>query len=115
MPRLGFLMAVLLAVPAFMAPALLAVAAGSVQAAPPCRDEAERLCAAVTPGGGRKLDCLRAYEPQLGSACRAALPRLQACSDEVRRLCGDGAPMAVEFCAQRRRAALKPVCGDLGV
>ncbi len=40
-----------------------------------CRADAERLCASVERGGGRKLICLKSHASELTPACRDALPK----------------------------------------
>jgi cysteine rich repeat protein len=44
---------------------------GALRAA--CTADAKRLCAEVQPGGGRIVQCLRARDKELSSACRDAL------------------------------------------
>jgi hypothetical protein len=43
-----------------------------------CRNDYERLCHDVQPGGGRILGCLSASVGKLSPACRGALPDAQA-------------------------------------
>jgi hypothetical protein len=43
-----------------------------------CRGDYDRLCAGVTPGGGRVLACLQNHANQLSTACGQAMPRAQA-------------------------------------
>ena len=43
-----------------------------------CRNDYERLCHDVQPGGGRILGCLSASAEKLSPACRGALPDAQA-------------------------------------
>jgi hypothetical protein len=38
-----------------------------------CRDDYQRFCSDVTPGGGRILACLRTNANELGAACSQAL------------------------------------------
>jgi hypothetical protein len=40
-----------------------------------CREDRERLCANVTPGGGRILRCLAAQAPAVSPQCKSALIR----------------------------------------
>ena len=42
-----------------------------------CRNDYERLCHDVQPGGGRILGCLSASAEKLSPACRGALPDAQ--------------------------------------
>src|SRR5450631_3800280 len=43
-----------------------------------CRNDYERLCHDVQPGGGRILGCLSASAEKLSPACRGALPDARA-------------------------------------
>ncbi len=43
-----------------------------------CGADHARLCAQVSPGGGRILACLEAHEEALTPTCRAALPQARA-------------------------------------
>jgi hypothetical protein len=38
-----------------------------------CKDEAEKVCAGIAPGGGRLAKCLRGHEAELSEPCKAAL------------------------------------------
>ena len=48
-----------------------------------CRADAQRLCADVESGGGRKLACLKQHTADLGPACRDALPKADAMTQGV--------------------------------
>jgi hypothetical protein len=48
-----------------------------------CRGDYDRLCAGVTPGGGRVLACLQNHTNQLTTACGQAVPRAQALKDRA--------------------------------
>jgi hypothetical protein len=43
-----------------------------------CRADAERFCATVEKGGGRKMMCLRDHASQLSPACRTGLAEMAA-------------------------------------
>jgi hypothetical protein len=56
---------------------LLAQTAGE-RARNACRDDAQKLCAAVTPGGGAIVNCLTSQKEKLSDGCRKALePRIK--------------------------------------
>jgi hypothetical protein len=40
-----------------------------------CKDDLEKLCQGVPPGGGRFLACLKAHEVELSGSCKAVLAR----------------------------------------
>ncbi len=46
-----------------------------------CKADAQRLCADTEPGRGKKLACLDSHKPDVSSACRDALPKLDAMRD----------------------------------
>jgi hypothetical protein len=46
-------------------------AGGNVRAA--CRDDSQKLCPSVRPGGGRIKACMEAHKDQLSQPCRDAL------------------------------------------
>jgi hypothetical protein len=93
---------------------LVASASGFAAAAPgtsPCKDDARKLCASVQPGGGRAVTCLKEHEGELSASCKAALPTLERCSEEVRTLCGAAtAPRELRACLRSSGAKLSPEC-----
>ena len=40
-----------------------------------CKDDAEKLCQGIPPGGGRILVCLKSHEAELSGTCKAMLAR----------------------------------------
>lgn len=76
-----------------------------------CRDDAIKLCRATRPGGGRVMACLESSKERLSGPCRSALPQLNACTQEVRKVCesADGAT-ALRDCARAHAADLSPAC-----
>ena len=85
-----------------------------------CADDIDEFCARVTPGAGRLVLCMRAYEDQFSRSCRAALDRVstavgrtaeritEMCWNEVRQLCGDADGMGQ--CVAQKKASLSPAC-----
>jgi hypothetical protein len=91
-----------------------------------CREDMERLCADVQPGGGAKIRCLKSHEDQLSDACRAQMAAhtqqgpghggkvLQACGDDAKRLCTGQEPGTVGIlrCLRQHEADLSSACRD---
>ena len=42
-----------------------------------CRDDVERLCAGVEPGGGRIIKCLKEHKEEMSVGCAKALHELK--------------------------------------
>ena len=76
-----------------------ATARGELAAA--CRDDVQRLCPGVPPGGGRIGRCLREQAAKVSAPCKQAIVAMRArggreqaggaCRDDVARLCPDAA------------------------
>jgi len=95
----------------------------------PCKGEIERLCGDVTPGGGRILHCLKAYEDKISPECKNQIEKTkkdmaksfqtwqQACERDAKRLCpnvpaGQG---RILKCLQAHKNQMSPECrGKLG-
>jgi hypothetical protein len=43
-----------------------------------CMGDAKKFCSNIQPGGGRIVQCLRAHDAELSSACRDGLAALKA-------------------------------------
>jgi hypothetical protein len=98
---------------ALLALVLLGATAGSFAAGPsPCREDGRKFCASVQPGGGRAIACLKEHEGELSAACKAALPTLERCAQEVQSLCGSssGSPRELRSCLRDNAAKLSPEC-----
>ena len=52
--------------------------AGGANVRAACRDDVQRLCQGVRPGGGRIRDCMVAHKDELSAPCREALLKAQA-------------------------------------
>jgi len=86
----------------------------------PCREDAQRLCADITPGDGRILACLKSKEDKLSPACKARFEegkkRLeqakQACAGDVQKFCKDVQPGGGRLvqCLKGNYDALSPEC-----
>jgi hypothetical protein len=87
-----------------------------------CRDDVQKLCPDVQPGGGHYLDCLQQHAADLSPACtdkvqrkQAALDRLrQICEPDVAKLCGDLQPgdHAIFACLRQHRDQVSQDCKD---
>jgi hypothetical protein len=76
-----------------------------------CRADARQLCTGAQPGGGRIAACLRENESKLSPGCQAQLGQLEACANEVKKLCpqaqGEG---ALRQCARAKRSEISEGC-----
>jgi hypothetical protein len=72
-----------------------------------CNSELAQYCAAVTPGEGRLLGCLYAYEDKLSGQCERAL------YDAAARL--ERAVGAIAYVASECRSELETHCADVEV
>lgn len=76
-----------------------------------CRADAQKLCAGVSPGGGRIVACLRENESKLSPGCQAQLGGLEACATEVKQLCLQAqGETALRRCARARRSEISEGC-----
>jgi hypothetical protein len=103
------LVAVLLCLPMPNARALGGADGGAGAA---CQADARKLCSGERPGGGRVAACLRQHEPELSAACKAQLPQLVQCSEQIKQVCGEGRPRELRRCLQQNRDKL-PACAGV--
>jgi len=75
-----------------------------------CQADVRQHCAGERPGGGRVLGCLRQHEGELSAPCRAALPTLERCAQEVKRVCGGSGRREARQCLRDRADQLSPEC-----
>lgn len=92
-----------------------------------CKTELASYCEGVTPGEGRTLACLYAYQDKLSQRCEYALydassqlGRMVAaltyvsseCGDELKKLCADAEPGQgrVRQCLEKNAQQLSPRC-----
>jgi hypothetical protein len=103
---------------------VLLLAAGTARAGDDaCKPDVERLCAGITPGGGRIAACLKANEAQVSPACKAELASVArkvrelgaACEDDVLSLCPDIKPGqgAVLRCLRDNLFSVTPGCQEV--
>lgn len=91
---------------AFAAPGFAADAPG----AQACQADARKLCPGARPGGGRVLGCLKKREAELSEPCKAALPTLQRCAQEVKTVCGGSGRRELRECLRSRADQLSAEC-----
>lgn len=78
-----------------------------------CRDDMRKLCSGVKPGGGRALACLQEREADLSPTCRAALPALKRCAQEIKAVCGDTGPREARSCLRNNADKLSAECRQM--
>ena len=88
----------------------------------PCRNDVEKFCQGIQPGGGRYRDCLRQHAAELSPACKERVSQVkakaaawrQACQADVQKLCGDVAPGrgSVLKCLRQHQEDLSQACKD---
>jgi hypothetical protein len=92
----------------------------------PCREDMERLCSDVKPGGGARIRCLKDHEDELSDACRAQIAEhsqqghehaskiVQACGDDAKKLCANVEPGngGIGRCLRDHEADLSSACRD---
>lgn len=75
-----------------------------------CQADARKLCPGARPGGGRVLGCLKERETELSERCKAALPTLQRCAQEVKTVCGGSGRRELRECLRNRAEQLSAEC-----
>jgi hypothetical protein len=76
-----------------------------------CQADARKLCSGQRPGAGRVAACLQQHEAELSAACKAQLPHLLECSEQIQQVCGEGRPRALRSCMQQHRDKLGACAG----
>ena len=100
----------------FVAGVLLAFGAH----ANPCKEDAEKLCKGVKPGGGRIIKCLKEHEADLSEACKAMEAKHkeraeeihESCKADVDKLCKDVKPGRGRIirCLRKHREEISDAC-----
>jgi hypothetical protein len=88
----------------------------------PCREDIQKFCAGVQPGGGAFRDCLKQHETELSPACQQHLQQMksrmaawrQACEGDVQKLCSGVAPGrgGIVRCLRQHENDLSQTCKD---
>jgi hypothetical protein len=99
----------------------LLVSAGAT-AADPCKDDVQKLCQGVQPGGGRIIRCLDEHAEQVSAPCKDNMQERRFEDDSVRNSCGTdfqtlcpgikaGGGRIME-CLHDHEAQLSPACKE---
>ncbi len=75
-----------------------------------CMGDARRLCAQVSPGGGRIADCLQKNESLLSAICKAQIATISTCREELQKLCGTGNAAQTRDCARSKSEQFSATC-----
>jgi len=88
----------------------------------PCREDIQKLCAGMQPGGGRFRDCLQQHAAELTPACQQHLTQMkakiavwrQACEGDVQKHCNGVAPGrgGIVRCLREHQNELSQACKD---
>ncbi len=76
-----------------------------------CQADARKLCRGERPGGGRVAACLQQHEAELSAACKAQLPQMAQCGEQIKQVCGEGRPRELRSCMQQNRDKLGACAG----
>jgi hypothetical protein len=87
----------MLIAPLAVALGIAAAPAAAQRGGGPCRQDIEKLCPNIKPGGGAFRDCLEQHASELSPACQQHLSQMkakmqawqQACQDDVQKLCAN--------------------------
>ena len=94
-----------------------------------CGEDLKQFCSAVTPGGGRLVYCLEAYEDKISAKCAFDLEEVEldlhatteglkeavrACEGDIQKLCGSTQPGEgrIAACLAANRSAVSSGCVD---
>jgi len=104
---------------------VLCVAPGPVHAqrgSGPCRQDIEKLCPGIKPGGDAFRSCLEQHAAELSPACQDHLKQVkakaaawrQACQDDVQKFCAqvDRGRGNLKKCLHQHRDELSQTCKD---
>jgi hypothetical protein len=117
-----------------LTPGIASAQGGRGPALGPCKDDMTKLCAGISPGGGRLIKCLHEHEGELGAPCKAALGKgakagpppgagapvewgpmpgmHKSCTAEVDKLCKDTqrGHGRIAVCLHEHAPELSPAC-----
>jgi Cysteine rich repeat len=94
-----------------------------------CDEDLKQYCSAVTPGGGRLVYCLEAYEDKISAKCAFDLGEVESdlqatteglkeavrvCAGDIQKLCGSTQPGEgrIAACLAANRSSVSAVCVD---
>jgi hypothetical protein len=92
-----------------------------------CAEDIKKYCSAVTPGGGRIVNCMQAFEDKISPQCTYALDEVeldfqditeklkesvQSCQGDIAKLCGNIQPGQgrIAACLSASRASITQSC-----
>ena len=88
----------------------------------PCRQDIEKLCPGIKPGGGAYKKCLEDHATELSPACQERVKQMkatvaawrQACQDDVHKFCAEVDPGHgnIRKCLRQHRDELSQTCKD---
>ena len=92
--------------------------AGAQQGA--CKEDVDKLCKDVTPGGGKMVECLKTHQSELSPKCSSHLKQVRqqlkhvsaACEPDMEKFCWD-APIGkggLASCLKKHSEELSPDC-----
>ncbi len=101
---------------------MTAVPAHAQRGKGPCREDIQKFCPNIQPGGGRYRDCLQQHASELSPACQQHIKETaanvaawrQACEADVQKLCSDAAVGQgnIMKCLQQHQGDLSQPCKD---
>ena len=94
-----------------------------------CDEDLKQYCSAVTPGGGRLVYCLEAFEDKISAKCAFDLGEVESdlqatteglkeavriCAGDIQKLCGSTQPGEgrIAACLAANRSSVSAVCVD---
>jgi cysteine rich repeat protein len=94
-----------------------------------CSEDLKQFCSPVTPGGGRLVYCLEAYEDKISAKCAFELEEVEldlqatteglkeavrSCEGDIRKLCGSTQPGEgrIAACLAANRSSVSAGCVD---
>lgn len=113
---------VTLVAPVVVALSVLPGSAHAQRGGGPCRDDIQKFCKDIEPGGGRYRVCLEQHASDLSPACQEHLKNVkgrmaawrQACESDVKKFCSSITPGrgSIAKCLRQHESDLSQTCKD---